>query len=210
MAMVVWKACCPGRCVSRAGGWSLVELLLVLALVGMAAGVAAGAVSGGVAWARERGAVRLVATRVRMVRVEAMQRGSAVALRFVRRGDEVRLQMVVDGDGDGVRSADVAAGVDQVFGVEETIEQSFPGVRFGIVVSGPGIEAGEEAVEAGGDPLRLGSGTMVSFGADGAGSSGTVYLCSARGRQFAVRVYGVTGRVRVFAYQVLLGRWVEG
>lgn len=190
-------------------GWSLIELLLVIGLVAIISGIAIAGVDDVVGRAREWGAVRFVAGRVRLLRAEAVQRSRNVAWQFVREGDGVRFRVCVDGDGDGVRAADLAAGVDQAMGPWEELGQRFAGLQFGLAVSGPGLEAGDASVEAGSDPLRLGATDMMTFGADGAGSSGTLYLCSRRGRQFAVRVNGLTGRVRVFEYQVGGGRWVE-
>jgi hypothetical protein len=195
--------------VTRECGWSLIELLFVVGLLGLVSGLAGVWVDDVVEGAREWGAVRFVAGRVRVVRAEAVRRSRAVAWQFVRGADGVRFRLCVDGDGDGVRSADLAAGVDVALGPWEALDQYFAGLEFGVAVGGPGIEAGDAALEAGGDPLRIGSAEMLTFGADGAGSSGTLFLCSRRGRQFAVRVNGLTGRVRVFEYRVPLGRWVE-
>jgi hypothetical protein len=190
-------------------GWSLIEVMFVIGLVGLLSGMAVLGIDDVVERAREWGAVRFVAGRVRLLRAEAVQRSRAVAWQFVRGADGVQFRVCVDGDGDGVRTADLAAGVDRALGPWEVLGERFTGLTFGLAVSGPGIEAGDASVEAGGDPLRVGAADMVTFGADGAGSSGTLFVCSRRGRQFAVRVNGLTGRVRVFEYQAGAGRWLE-
>jgi hypothetical protein len=82
-------------------------------------------------------------------------------------------------------------------------------MAFGVAVSAPGIEAGDARVDEGGDPVRVGSGDVLTFGADGVGASGTLYLRGRRGGQFAVRVNGLTGRVRAFEYQASTRRWIE-
>lgn len=189
-------------------GWSMTEVLVVIAIVGIFCAIAGVSVQGAVDAAREMAAVKEVRSRLRAVRGEAVVRSTGVAGRFVRRADGVVFQMIVDGDGDGVRTSDIASGADRVLS-EVPLEATFTGVRFGLAFDVPGIEPGDEALVAGGDPLRIGAGEMVSFGAEGGGSSGTVYLCSARNRQFAVRVHGVTGRVRAFVYQPALGQWTE-
>lgn len=199
------RACVLGR----ERGWSLIELVFVMGLITLLSGLGVAWVDDLVQGAREWGAVRFVAGKVRGVRGEAVRRSRAVAWQFVRDAEGVRFRMCVDGDGDGVRAADLADGVDLASGSWETLGQYFAGLRFGVAVSGPGIEAGDAFMEAGGDPLRIGAAEMITFGADGAGSSGTLFLCSRRGRQFAVRVNGLTGRVRVFEYRRESGRWIE-
>jgi hypothetical protein len=187
----------------------LVELVFVMGLIALLSGLVVVWVDDVVEGAREWGAVRFVAGRVRGVRAEAVRRSRAVAWQFVRDSDGVRFRMCVDGDGDGVRAADIGAGVDLALEPWERLDRYFGGLAFGVAVSGPGIEAGDAVMEAGGDPLRIGAAEMITFGADGAGSSGTLFLCSRRGRQFAVRVNGLTGRVRVFEYRLESGRWIE-
>jgi hypothetical protein len=57
------------------------------------------------------------------------------------------------------------------------------------------------------DGVRLGASKLLSMNPDGTASSGTLYL-HGRGRtQYAVRVLGVTGRVRVLKFDFVKGKW---
>jgi type II secretory pathway pseudopilin PulG len=210
--------------VHGSGGWSLIELLVVLWLLALVSGLGFSQVAGVLEHAREMGAVRLLAARMRSARVEAVQRSRAVALQFVARdageageageapedGERnISFRLCMDGDGDGVRARDVDAGVDRPLGPWESLAQHFPGMSLGVALSAPGIEPGDAGIDEGGDPVRVGSANALTFGADGVGASGTVYLRSRRGRQFAVRVHGLTGRVRGFEYLATSRQWVE-
>jgi hypothetical protein len=50
---------------------------------------------------------------------------------------------------------------------------------------------------------------MASFSATGTSSSGTVYLRSPKGAQYAVRISGVTGRTRLLKYDTGSRAWIE-
>ena len=60
------------------------------------------------------------------------------------------------------------------------------------------------------DPVRFGRGDILTFSPLGTASSGTLYLRASRsGEQYAVRVLGVTGRVRVLRFESAAGTWIE-
>jgi hypothetical protein len=51
---------------------------------------------------------------------------------------------------------------------------------------------------------------LFSFSPDGTATTGSVYLRSRDGSRFAIRVLGVTARVRTERYVVGREEWVEG
>ena len=107
--------------------------------------------------------------------------------------------MVADGDGDGVNAADVAAGVDRIVRAGRPPDDHFPRARFGLAGAMPAIdEAG--VLTSADDPIRLGSADQLTLSPLGTATSGTVYIASRAGAQFAVRIAGVTGRARVLRY----------
>jgi hypothetical protein len=57
------------------------------------------------------------------------------------------------------------------------------------------------------DPIRVGRSRMLSFSPTGTSSTGTVYLRGRGRRQLAVRVLGVTGRIRALWFDFGAGRW---
>jgi hypothetical protein len=71
----------------------------------------------------------------------------------------------------------------------------------------PSLDGGPPLSE-GADPVRIG-GSILAFSPTGSGTSGTLYLASADRRQFAVRVLGATGRVRLFELDRRTNLWVR-
>lgn len=155
---------------------------------------------------RTSGAARYLAGRIARARIEAVARSANVALQFVTAGPTYEFAAFADGNGDGVRTRDITHGVDPRLTPPERLADNFPGVDFGVLASVPAIEGG--SLPPGSDPIRLGSANLLSCSPAGTSSSGTLYV---RGRsvQFAVRVYGDTGRVRLFRYDARAGQWKQ-
>src|SRR5690606_4468224 len=82
----------------------------------------------------------------------------------------------VDGDGDGVSRADITSGTDPCDDEARPLAAWIPHT----VIT----------------DLTLGTTRLVSFGPLGTSSSGSLVIMTQRGRQFVVRIAGVTGRVR--------------
>jgi hypothetical protein len=157
--------------------------------------------------ARAVGAARHLAATVQRARLEAVRAGCVSGLRFRDDGrGEIVFEPVADGNGNGLRVADLDAGIDRVRGAAVRVIDAFAGVRFAVVDATPGIDGGP-ALLAGSDPIRLG-GALLACSPTGGCTSGTLYLASADRRQFAVRILGATGRVRVYEFERATGRWV--
>jgi type II secretory pathway pseudopilin PulG len=186
------------------GGYSLLELLFVLGTMATIGGIAIPAVTAAFDEQRAAGAVRYVATRIQRVRMEAVSRRVNVALRFDT-GTPVSFRVYVDGDGDGVRADDIAAGVDPAEGPPERLPDNFRGVDFGVLPALPPVESGSSP--PGSDPIRLGTARVLSYSAAGTSSSGSLYVLGHGSVQFVVRVLGDTGRVRVLEFDVRRRQW---
>ena len=57
------------------------------------------------------------------------------------------------------------------------------------------------------DPVRLGRSDTLTFSPFGTATSGTIFLRSEQGRQYAVRVLGATGRTRILEFRHAAGAW---
>ena len=113
----------------------------------------------------------------------------------------------LDGNRNGVLTRDIQRGVDRPIAAAEQSAGSVPGRR---VRRG----SGTAAVDAGGtapgtDPIRLGSGSIASFSALGTASSGTVYIRGRRDAQYAVRIFGETGKTRMLKFEPRTGKWKQ-
>lgn len=196
----------PLRRVHGASGFSILELVMGLAIALVIASLAVGSLAAFRSEARALGGARFLAARVREERVAAIRRGAAGGLFFTRRGRGYVLQRVVDGNGNGLRADEVARGVDAAIDPPLSLPAHAPGVDFGLRYTVPAVDGDGGGLAAGADPVRIG-GRFLSFGTSGAGSSGTLYLVTDDGRQLAVRVFGPTGRVRVFEFLPGEAQW---
>jgi hypothetical protein len=149
---------------------------------------------------------------VRWMRMEAVRRGHSVGIVFQRLDDGTyRFNLHLDGDGDGIRSRDIAAGIDRRFAGPFSIGREFPGVRFGILERDriPAIPPRRGRLGNRGDPIQFGPADIVSFSPRGQSSSGTLYLTDHRRRMGAVVVYGPTVRVRLWNWRDAARRWEQ-
>lgn len=187
-------------------GLSLAEVLVAVSLASLAGVVGVPALSHAAAHARGVAATRHLWTTIHAARVEAVRRGTHVALRFEAGERGVQWRRYGDGNGNGVRSADIARGVDTPLGPADALRDHFGDVDFRVAASVPGIDGGP-VVPAGSNPIRLGPSSMASWSPSGSATSGTLYIAGPRGSQFAVRIFGSTGRVRAFRYDSGAAEW---
>jgi type II secretory pathway pseudopilin PulG len=192
------------RIVGRsAAGYTLVELVIALALAATLIGLSLPASQRAVDEIRAGAAARHTAERIGSARFEAVRRSSAVALRFVAAGSDYAMTSHVDGNGNGVRTAEISGGVDSTVGHSEKLADKHPGIRFGLLPGIPDLDGGTGNA----DGVRIGSSRILTFSPDGSATSGTLYICGVQS-QYAVRVLGATGRTRLFRYDTGLHRWV--
>jgi hypothetical protein len=121
-----------------------------------------------------------------------------VALRFEQAEDGIRFGIFLDGNGSGVRSADIAAGVDRRLEADVLLADLFPGVAIALTQEA----TIEDAVQAGGSNL-------ISFTPQGTATSASVYIRGRDGTRWCVRVLGTTARTRVLRYAPASDSWVQ-
>jgi type II secretory pathway pseudopilin PulG len=195
--------------VAASKGFTLAELLGVLAIVAMTVAVALPAA----AMLRDGG--RAAAGARTMATILSAQRWKSVAghrvrgLQFRKVGTSWSWREVADGNGNGLRSAEITRGIDPVLTPDDALERQVPDVKLGFPPGGPYPEAppGTETLSAGDDPVRFGRSDLVSFSPFGSASSGTVYVTDGRSGLFAVVLFGPTARLRVWRYRPLEQRW---
>lgn len=191
--------------VRRQTGAGLIEVLFVLALGITLAGIAAPMTAEALDEMRAASAARYLATRIGAMRIDALKRSTCAALRFERAGDDYSYAAYVDGNANGVRTADISAGVDVRVGPLQRLSDAFPGVQFGL---GPGLPDADGQGGTGTDGVRIGSARILTMSPDGSATPGTLYLRGRRG-QYAVRVLGATGRTRVLQYHAGTRQWIS-
>jgi hypothetical protein len=182
------------------------ELATVLGLVGTVTATTLPRLVVGLDDARVAGAARYVSSRLAEARMDAVKRSCEVALRVSVAGGHYSFSVYVDGNHNGVLTRDIQRGIDrQVLGPEK-LSHNFRNVDFGVQPGIPPIESGDAAPA--GDPIKLGAGNSVSFSALGSATSGTLYITGPSGAQYAVRVFGATGKIRAYRFERRTGKWL--
>jgi prepilin-type N-terminal cleavage/methylation domain-containing protein len=183
-------------------GFSLLEVLFSLAIAATLVGIAVPVTSSAVDEIRTAAAARHLAGKILAARIDAVRRSSSLALRFEPDGDDYVITTHIDGNGNGVRTAEIRSGIDSTLGTAERIRDSHPHVRFGLAAGIPDLDGGISGSEG----VRVGAARLLSVSPLGGTTSGTLYLHGRRS-QYAVRVLGATGRVRVFQYDPGARQW---
>jgi type II secretory pathway pseudopilin PulG len=192
-------------------GHTLAEMVVVLALAGLLAGTAVPSLSGLRERARMRGAVRELATLMRTLRSRSIAEGRSLALVFDRDGQGWRYRLYADGDGDGVRTSDIADGTDPPLGAHARIGSRWGGVEFGFlplprVRKIPPSTGWLASLD---DPVQIGATDVLSFSPRGDATSGSLFLADARSQMAAIVLFGPTVRVRLYRYDATLEEWVS-
>lgn len=147
-----------------------------------------------------------LAAQAQRARLESLKRGAAVAVKFEQLDGRTAIQLFVDGNGNGVLQRDIDRSVDLALTPVDWIDHHARGVALRVNQSIDDAGTGDE-IAAGGDPLRIGNSTLLSFSPFGSATSGTLYVAAPRGPQMAIRVYGATGRVRVLMFDAQARTW---
>ena len=189
---------------SRSRGLSVLEILLSMSIVLTLAAISVPVSTGVIDDMRTAMAARYVEGRMMHARATAVRRSTPTALRFEPLDNDYLVGEYFDGNGNGVRSTDIASRIDPALAPRLRVSDLFPGVRFGLQ---PGLPDVDGSRSTGTDGVRVGSSRILTFGPDGTATSGTLYLTGRR-RQYAVRVLGATGRTRVLMFHPGAGRWI--
>jgi hypothetical protein len=190
--------------VSSAIGFTQLELLLGLGVASALMSISLPLASSALDDARTAMAARYLEGRIMDARMEAVRRSACVGLRFEPSSGDYRFAEFLDGNGNGIRTADIQNGVDRERTAPQLLGDAFAGVLFGLRPGTPDID-NENTTS---DGVRIGTSRLLTLGPDGTATSGTLYV---RGRQsqYAVRVLGATGRTRVMRFESSTGRWIS-
>ena len=180
------------------GGYSLLELSMVMALGVTLSAAAVPEYLATIDDVRAHGAARHLSGRFQRARMEAVMRSATVAVQFTQTANGYSYAVYLDGNRNGVLTKDIQKSTDVVIGAVERLPEQFSGVEFGAIPGLPPVDSG--GTPPGSDPIRLGAGSLASFTAVGTSTSGTVYIRGARGAQYAVRVFGETGKTRIMRF----------
>jgi type II secretory pathway pseudopilin PulG len=193
------------RSVRGEQAFSLAELVVACAVSAAILALAMPRLLGFQEASRAVAAARYVAGRLQLARMEALKRSAHVAVAFSQVGSDIEFAVYADGNGNGIRSAEITSRIDPLLSPPERLDHQVPGARFGIVAGTPSIDS--TGPLTGDDPIRVGRSPLVSFSPLGGATPGTIYLRGPDQRQWAVRITGATGRVRVYEFDPSSQKW---
>jgi len=189
----------------RARGYTVLELVFATATMVTIGGVAVAQTTARLDDYRAAGAARYLSARLQRVRMDAVTRSADVGLLVTQTVRGYSYAVYIDGNRNGVRSADIQRGTDRQTIAPERLIDQFPGVDFGALPGLPAVDPG--GTPPGSDPIRLGVSNMATFTAAGTSSSGSVYIRGRRNQQYVVRIYGQTGKTRVLKFESRTRQW---
>jgi hypothetical protein len=190
----------------RSCGFTVLELLLTLAVSVTMTAIALPLTGAALDELRTGMAARYLAARIGDARLHAVSRSARMALRFDPLDGDYGFTEYRDGNGNGVRTVDITAGIDPEVSSRRFLRDSFSGVMFGLRAGVPDVD-GARMINAT-DGVRLGTARILTLGPDGTATSGTLYL-HGRGSQYAVRILGATGRTRVLRFDPGAQQWTS-
>ena len=189
-----------------ARGATLLDTLFALALCVTMAAIAVPVVGGSLDRERTIVGTQYLAGQLQRARLESLKQGRSVAVRLEMVDQRARLQLFVDGNGNGVSQRDIDRAIDAPLAPPEFLDDRSRDVSLRVnqrIVDVSG--AGE--IAPGDDPLRIGNTALLAFSPLGGATSGTLYVAAHRGPQMAIRVFGGTGRVRVLMFDAQARQW---
>jgi hypothetical protein len=185
---------------SRASGFSAIELVAALAIAGALIAAAATGTCHLQSALAVRSAAAEVAAAFFRARAYALARGVAVALKFRRDGGRYEWALYRDGNGNGVRTSEIASGVDRslAFSIPWSRSDVRPGILLGSPVPDPGSPGRD--LDRLDDPIRFNDSDICSFSPLGESTPGSVYLWDGRDRMAVVRIFGRSAKIRTLYY----------
>lgn len=195
---------------TTASGFQLVELVVATAVAALAMLVAAPPLARCATRLELRLAAAEVTGSLRQARAYAIRHSAHVGLKF-RTADDgtVYWALFRDGDGDGVRTADLEAGVDPLVGPWRAFDHFGRRVRFGFP---PGAAPSDPSnprrrLDRLDDPVRFNRSDIASFSPLDGATPGSIYLTDGARELVCVRVDYRSGRPRVLVWSPESRSW---
>ncbi len=191
-------------------GFTLVELILILAIFGILASLSAPQIFTASNQLRVRLAAEELASVLHQSRVSAVRHGAKAGLKFrTAENGTVSYALYRDGDGDGVRSVDIDSGEDPLLAPPRQLKMLGHRIGFGfprgLVPRSP--DGSGRLMDRLDDPIRFNGSDLASFGPMGTATPGSLYLSDGRDVLMVVRVFNRTGKIKIMEYDPRTETW---
>jgi len=185
-----------------------VEMLAALTIAALGTSAVVPAVSGMLRSARLNGLASDLSSEMAKARMEAVARGAYTGIRFEATPDGGRFTLYLDGGDRGIRSAEIAAGVDTPLTPPREVAARHHGVRIGIAPQGPvpRVPPASGLLQPTDDPIAFGGSDIYSCSPTGETSTGTLYMTDGVDMR-AIVAFGPTGRMRLASWDASARRW---
>jgi hypothetical protein len=150
-----------------------------------------------------------VASVFTLARGRAVFQGRDVGIKWISVGGDVVLSVYEDGNGNGITSADIRAGLDRLVAGPYWMKGRYPGVDFSFVPDFNGIDPNGDPAGTLKDPIKFGRSDICTFSPVGHASPGSVYLSNGRHRQAMVRVSPSNARIQTFTWHGKHKKWIR-
>jgi len=195
---------------SREAGFTLFELVVAAAVLALAATLAAPPLLRASSGLVTRMAAEEVAVALEQARMFAIRHAMKVGLKFhVAEDGTVRWALYRDGNGDGVRTADIESGIDPRLTSPRSLVHFGRTARLGF----PRGEAPQDPsdpyrkLDRLDDPIRFNRSDIASFSPLDGATPGTVYVTDGEHHLYAVRLNNRTSRVHLLRWNRVERRW---
>jgi hypothetical protein len=104
-----------------------------------------------------------------------------------------------DGNGDGIRNADITSGVDRRIAAPKRVLDTVRFVTVGLLPKTI-VDPDGDPLKPAASPVQFGTSTICAFSPIGGATPGTIYLTDADGGAWCVRVLGASAKVRLLRW----------
>jgi prepilin-type N-terminal cleavage/methylation domain-containing protein len=188
-------------------GYTLGELLLTLAIIAMLLLVFIPSATA----MRERAAIGSAAGEIRgvftLARSQAISRGRNVGVKFLVIGGEWQYAFYLDGNGNGVRNAEITKGIDPMIRPYEPVLRGTGAGWIGLPKASLADPTDSGVIKPDASPIRFGTSTICSFAPIGSATSGSIFLTGGSNTASVLIVYGPTARIRMMRW--IGGKWMK-
>jgi len=192
-------------------GFTVVEVTVAIAVFAVLAAVVLPSVSEWASALRVEMAAGEMAGVLHLARIHSTRFNVKVGVKF-RTGEDgtVYHTLFRDGDGDGVRNADIETGVDPPVRSPRRLAHFDQRIKFGFPATAKPLRDPTnpgKRLDRLGDPIRFNRSDIASFNPRGTATPGSIYLTDGKRYLAAVRINNRSGKITVHYYDSLDDEW---